>query len=61
MSEGEKMFEALVEKMLKPRRREKAENKWIRQANWDLVDKRTQLRRDGEARHFGAQEAVAED
>ena len=47
MSEGDKMFEALEGQISKPRRRERAENKWIRQATWDLVDKRTQLRREG--------------
>ena len=30
LTEGDKMFEALAEKVEKPRRRERAENKWIR-------------------------------
>ena len=41
------MFEALAEKVENLRRRERAENKWIRQTTWDLVDRRTQVRREG--------------
>ena len=47
LTEGDRMFDALAEKFEKPRRRERAENSWIRQATWELVDRRTQLRREG--------------
>ena len=46
-TEGDRMFDTLVEKVEKPRRREWVENKRIRQATWNLVDQRTQLRREG--------------
>ena len=47
LMEGDKMFEALAEKVEKPQRQKRAENKLIRQASWDLVDRRTQLWREG--------------
>ena len=47
LAEGGRMFGALAEKVEKPRRRERVENSWIRQATWELVDRRTQLRRKG--------------
>ena len=47
LKEGDRMFDALAEKVEKPRRRERVENSWIRQATWELVDRRTQLRREG--------------
>ena len=54
LTEGDKMFEALAEKVEKPQRRERVENKWIRQATWDLVDRRTRLRREGKLNITGS-------
>ena len=46
LTEGGWMFDTLVEKLERSRRRERVENKWIKQPTWELVDRRTQLRRE---------------
>ena len=47
LTEGDWMFDTLVEKLERSRRGERVENMWIKQPTWELVDRRTQLRREG--------------
>ena len=60
LTEGKRMFKTLEEAVVKPKKRELARNSWIRGGTWQLIDRRTSLRREGrltraEGRRLGRQ------
>ena len=57
-TEGDTIFERLVEEVEKPAKRERPENSWIRPSTWSLVDQRAAMRKEGtlgrrEAQYLG--------